>query len=181
MLVFVRKRHPVVVKCLASGNTPWSLKMQGPPNAAQTQTARTKRGRGQSRWWASVKRSPMSLLVWDGSVTSHRAILQGSTRPHLVSWWVIQGDHSACAKTPVDFKTKVPPWLGLARPKQNLCFEVKGRFCTSWMVTLYGSLMRTCCILALYLGGVPAACGGSMKTCWVYNVQSGEWDKTEAM
>ena len=36
--------------------------------------------------------------------------------------FVVQGDHSACAKPPIDFKTKVP-W--------NFWFEVKGRFCTS--------------------------------------------------
>ena len=28
-------------------------------------------------------------------------------------------------------------WLGLARPKWNLCFKVNGRFCTTWCVTLY--------------------------------------------
>ena len=27
--------------------------------------------------------------------------------------------------------------FGLARSKRNLCFEVNGRLCTSWMVTLY--------------------------------------------
>ena len=31
--------------------------------------------------------------------------------------WV-QGDHSACAKPPVDFKTKVPLWPGQARADQ---------------------------------------------------------------
>ena len=30
----------------------------------------------------------------------------------------IQGDHSACAKPPVDFKTKVLLWLGQARADQ---------------------------------------------------------------
>ena len=30
----------------------------------------------------------------------------------------LQGDHSACAKPPVDFKTKVPLWPGLPRPGQ---------------------------------------------------------------
>ena len=30
----------------------------------------------------------------------------------------IQGDHSACAKPPVDFKTKVPLWPGQARADQ---------------------------------------------------------------
>ena len=29
-----------------------------------------------------------------------------------------QGDHSACAKPPVDFKTKVPLWPGQARAAQ---------------------------------------------------------------
>ena len=28
----------------------------------------------------------------------------------------VQGDRAACAKPPVDFKTKVPFWLGLAWP-----------------------------------------------------------------
>ena len=31
---------------------------------------------------------------------------------------LIQGDHSACAKPPVDFKTKVPLWPGLPWPGQ---------------------------------------------------------------
>ena len=31
---------------------------------------------------------------------------------------VVQGDHSACAKPPVDFKTKVPLWPGLPWPGQ---------------------------------------------------------------
>ena len=30
-------------------------------------------------------------------------------------------------------------WPGQARPKQNFCFKVNGRFCSSWMVTLYFS------------------------------------------
>ena len=30
----------------------------------------------------------------------------------------VQGDHSACAKPPVDFKAKVPFWPGLACPGQ---------------------------------------------------------------
>ena len=47
----------------------------------------------------------------------------------------VQGDHSACAKPPVDIKTKVPLWhsqarAGQARPKRNFVFEVN-RFCTS--------------------------------------------------
>ena len=45
----------------------------------------------------------------------------------------LQGDHSACAKPPVDFR------FGLARPSQakaELLFEVNWRFCTNWMVTL---------------------------------------------
>ena len=60
----------------------------------------------------------------------------------------LQGDHSACAKPPVDFTTKVPLWPSLpwpARPKRNFCFEVNGRFCTSWMVTLYSYAFRPIC------------------------------------
>ena len=30
----------------------------------------------------------------------------------------LQGDHSACSKPPVDFRTKVPLWSGLAWPSQ---------------------------------------------------------------
>ena len=43
----------------------------------------------------------------------------------------IQGDPSRCAKPPVDFKTKVLYWTGLARQKRNIYFEVNGRFCTT--------------------------------------------------
>ena len=44
--------------------------------------------------------------------------------------WV-QGDHSTCAKPPVDFKTKVP----LARAGQATAELLSWRFCTSGMVT----------------------------------------------
>ena len=37
----------------------------------------------------------------------------------------VQGDHSACGEPPVDFKTKVPLWPGLARPGQNGTFVLK--------------------------------------------------------
>ena len=45
----------------------------------------------------------------------------------------ILGDPSLCLKPPVDFKTKVPFWPGLARsgqarPKRNFCSEVNRRF-----------------------------------------------------
>ena len=30
--------------------------------------------------------------------------------------WILQGDHSACAKPPIDFKSKVPLWPGLTWP-----------------------------------------------------------------
>ena len=30
----------------------------------------------------------------------------------------VQGDHSSCGEPPVDFKTKVPFWPGLAWPSQ---------------------------------------------------------------
>ena len=33
-------------------------------------------------------------------------------------WSHIQGEHLACAKPPVDFKTKVPLWLSLPWPGQ---------------------------------------------------------------
>ena len=38
---------------------------------------------------------------------------------------IVQGDHSACAKPPVDFKTKVPLWPGQARPSQSRTFVLK--------------------------------------------------------
>ena len=31
----------------------------------------------------------------------------------------VQGDHSTCSKPPVDFRTKVPFWLGQARTGQT--------------------------------------------------------------
>ena len=37
----------------------------------------------------------------------------------------LQGDHSACAKPPIDFNTKVPLWLGLAWPGQSGTFVLK--------------------------------------------------------
>ena len=38
---------------------------------------------------------------------------------------IIQGDHSVCAKPPVDCKTIVPLWLGLGRPGQSGTFVLK--------------------------------------------------------
>ena len=43
----------------------------------------------------------------------------------------VQGDTSGCGETPVDTKTTVLFYPGLARPKRNFCFEVKGRFATT--------------------------------------------------
>ena len=40
----------------------------------------------------------------------------------------VQGDHSACAKPPVDFKTKVPLRPGQARPGQIRTFVSTGDF-----------------------------------------------------
>ena len=49
----------------------------------------------------------------------------------------VQGDHSGSVKPPVDTKTKVAfYYIGLIL-KQNFCFEVNGRFVTTWMVNLY--------------------------------------------
>ena len=54
----------------------------------------------------------------------------------------VQGDHSACAKPPVDFKTKVPLWPVQVRPGQSGTFVLKsiGGFtqhdvspCTNWL------------------------------------------------
>ena len=39
-------------------------------------------------------------------------------------WGALQGDHSACAKSPVDFKTKVALWPG----QQLLFFKSTGGF-----------------------------------------------------
>ena len=48
----------------------------------------------------------------------------------------VQGDHSGCAKPPVDIKTKVPfYYMGLIL-NWNFCFDVNRRFGTTWMVTL---------------------------------------------
>ena len=56
----------------------------------------------------------------------------------------VQGDTSPWFKPPVDIKTKVPYWPALlARPKQNFCFDVNGRFESRRCVTLYASLMPT--------------------------------------
>ena len=63
-------------------------------------------------------------------------LFQSSFRENC-SWISVQGDTSGCAKPPVDFKTKVLFWPCLAWPKQNLCFEVNERLCTTWCVTLY--------------------------------------------
>ena len=53
-------------------------------------------------------------VKWDcGNGTAKRFFLQAVS---------IQGDHSACAKPPVDFKTKVPLWPGLALPNWDFCF-----------------------------------------------------------
>ena len=52
----------------------------------------------------------------------------------------VQGDHSACAKPPVDFKTKVTLWPGQARADQakaELLSWSQPEVYTSWMVTLY--------------------------------------------
>ena len=42
----------------------------------------------------------------------------------------VQGDHSACSKPPVDFKTKVPFWPGRDRPGHSgtLVFKSTGGF-----------------------------------------------------
>ena len=55
---------------------------------------------------------------------------------------VLQGDTSGCDEPPVDIKTTVLfrpvlAWPGLARPIRNFCYYVKGRFVTTWCVTLY--------------------------------------------
>ena len=41
-----------------------------------------------------------------------------------LAMFCLQGDHSPCGEPPVDFKTKVQFWPGLARPKRNICFVV---------------------------------------------------------
>ena len=43
----------------------------------------------------------------------------------LISSIHLQGDHSPCAKPPVDFKTKVPLWPGQGRSGQNGTFVSK--------------------------------------------------------
>ena len=65
--------------------------------------------------------------------------------PEFCGSRAVQGDHSTYTKPPVNFKTKVLLWPGLARQKPNFCFEVNRRFWTSWMVTL--------CLL-LFLGDI---------------------------
>ena len=51
-----------------------------------------------------------------------------SLRLGYFSYMHIQGDHSGCAKPPVDIKTKVPFYYEAHVLKQNFCFEVNGRF-----------------------------------------------------
>ena len=51
------------------------------------------------------------------------------------TWTYVQGDTSGWAEPPVDIKIKVLFWPWQARPEQNFCFEVNGRFVATWCVT----------------------------------------------
>ena len=79
-----------------------------------------------------------------GFITSSPPSLDHTT-PHVhnkISTLLViylQGDHSGCDKPPVNFKTKVPFQHEAHVLNRNLCFEVNGRFDTTWMVTLYSS------------------------------------------
>ena len=72
---------------------------------------------------------------------------------------ILQGDHSGCAKPPVDIKTKVAfEYLGLIL-KRNFCFDIYRRFVTTWMVTLYMSevwiIPSSCCSHPSWPGPLP--------------------------
>ena len=43
----------------------------------------------------------------------------------------VQGDHSSCAKPPIDIKTEVPFYITDSILKWNFCFDVNGRFDTT--------------------------------------------------
>ena len=43
----------------------------------------------------------------------------------------LQGDHSGCAKPPLEIKTKVPFLYMDLILKRNICFDVNGRFATT--------------------------------------------------
>ena len=47
-------------------------------------------------------------------------------QPFLRSLDLLQGDHSACGDPPVDFKTKVPFWPGLAWPSGTFVLKSTG-------------------------------------------------------
>ena len=48
-----------------------------------------------------------------------------------VEEFTMQGDHSGCAKPPVDIKTKVPIQNEELILKRNICFGVNRRFVTT--------------------------------------------------
>ena len=92
-------------------------------------------------WQRSINKVPYNLTVLIESLILELPDRQCDVNCELVSLSRsrndVQGDHSTCSKPPVDFKTKVPFWPGQARPMRNFGFEVKRRFWTSGMVTLY--------------------------------------------
>ena len=48
-----------------------------------------------------------------------------------LSYYDVQGDHSACAKPPVVINVKVAFWYTDLIVKRNFNIDVNGRFCTS--------------------------------------------------
>ena len=108
-------------------------------------TLRPPRDMLESRKWFS----PIAVLTLGRARTGTRPFgwrLRWDTGRCRISyaWFVrcfiffirLQGDHSGCSQPPVDIKIKVPCLYAAHVLKCNLCFGVKGRLGTMWIVTL---------------------------------------------